>query len=188
MTKPAWNRGDGEPDLRRLDEALDRILGHRRPVEVILFGSATRGELQDSSEFDLLVVLGDGDSAEPERMCFYICEANGRQAWADVAVTLEREIREAAGALPAPCTPRPRRDSALPPTVAAGLRAQKRPSATVAHGCPAFNARRPGAGSSSRSAAPGLWTPSARRPRVPWIPRCARAPHRPQGTMSIYRP
>ena len=30
--------------------------------------------------------------------------------------------------------------------------------------------------------APGLWTPFG-RPRVRWIPCCARAPHRPQGTM-----
>ena len=57
MTQPAWNRGDGQPDRRRLDEALDRILEHCRPVEVILFGSAARGELQDSSDIDLLVVL-----------------------------------------------------------------------------------------------------------------------------------
>ena len=44
MTQPVWNRGDGQPDRRRLDEALDRILEHCRPVEVILFGSAARGE------------------------------------------------------------------------------------------------------------------------------------------------
>ena len=123
MTQPAWNRGDGPPDRRRLDEALDRILEHCRPVEVILFGSAARAELQDSSDIDLLVVLADGDSAEPERMCFDICEAIGCQPRADVAVAFEKEVREAASAWPAPCTPGPRKDPALPPPLAAGLRA-----------------------------------------------------------------
>ena len=60
MTQPARNHGDGQPDRRRLDEALERILEHCCPVEVIAFGSAARGELQDSSDIDLLVVLADG--------------------------------------------------------------------------------------------------------------------------------
>ena len=136
MRQPAWNRGDGQPDRRRLDEALDRILEHCRPVEVILFGSAARGELQDSSDIDLLVVLADGDSAEPERMCFDICEAIGCQPRADVAVTFEKEVREAASAWPAPCTPGPRRDPALPPRLAAGLRTRARPAAATGERCP----------------------------------------------------
>ena len=136
MTQPAWNRGDGQPDRRRLDEALDRILEHCRPVEVILFGSAARGELQDSSDIDLLVVLADGDSAEPERMCFDICEAIGCQPRADVAVAFEKEVREAASAWPAPCTPGPRKDPALPPRLAAGLRARARPAAATGERCP----------------------------------------------------
>ena len=113
MTQPAWNRGDGQPDRRRLDEALNRILEHCRPVEVILFGSAARGELQDSSYIDQLVVLADGESAEPERMCFDICEAIGCQPQADVTVAFEKEVREAASAWPAPCTPGPRKDPAI---------------------------------------------------------------------------
>ena len=43
-------------DHRRLDEALDRVLEHCRPVELTLFGSATRGELQETSDIDLRVV------------------------------------------------------------------------------------------------------------------------------------
>ena len=86
------------PDRRRLDEDLDRILEHCRPVEVMLFASASRGEQQDSSDIDLLVVLADGDSAEPERMCFDFCEATGFQARADVAIAFEKEVREAASA------------------------------------------------------------------------------------------
>ena len=136
MTQPAWNRGDDQPDRRRLDEALDRILEHCRPVEVILFGSAARGELQDSSGIDLLVVLADGDSAEPERMCFDICEAIGCQPRADVAVAFEKEVREAASAWPAPCTPGLRKDPALPPRLAAGLRARARPAAATGERCP----------------------------------------------------
>ena len=135
MMQPAWNRGDGQPDRRRLDEALDRILEHCRPVEVILFGAAARGELQDSSDIDLLVVLADDDSAEPERMCFDICEAIGCQPRADVAVAFEKEVREAASAWPAPCTPGPRKDPALPPRLAAGLRARARPAAATGERC-----------------------------------------------------
>ena len=56
-------------------------------------------QLQDSSDIDLLVVLTDGDSAEPERMCFDICEAIACQPRTDVAVAFEKEVREAASAL-----------------------------------------------------------------------------------------
>ena len=53
MTDSTWSRGDGQPDRRRLDLARDRVLSHYRPVEVILFGSEARGELQQTSDIDL---------------------------------------------------------------------------------------------------------------------------------------
>ena len=55
----SWNRGDGQPDPTRLDEALDRVLKVCRPVEVVLFGSTARGELRKNSDIDLLVVPAD---------------------------------------------------------------------------------------------------------------------------------
>ena len=64
MTDSTWNRGNGRPAQRGLDQALDRVLEHFRPVEVILFGSAARGELHDSSDIELLVVLADGDPGD----------------------------------------------------------------------------------------------------------------------------
>ena len=77
MTVPTWNRGDGQPDHRRLDEALDRLLEHCRPVGVVLFGSVARGRLQETSDIDLLVVLADSDPADPQRTGLDNCEAIG---------------------------------------------------------------------------------------------------------------
>ena len=96
MTASTWNRGDGQPDHRRLDEALDRVLEHCRPVEVILFGSAARGELQETSDIDLLVVLADGDPADPRRLGVDICQAIGYDPRADVTLAFEENVRRGA--------------------------------------------------------------------------------------------
>lgn len=95
----SWNRGDGQPDPRRLDEALDRILQVCRPVEVVLFGSAARGELAENSDIDLLVVLADGDPADPRRTRLNICEEIGYRPRGDVVVAFEEDVRKAARSL-----------------------------------------------------------------------------------------
>lgn len=43
-----------------LDETLKRILGVVIPKQIILFGSAARGEMRENSDIDLLVVVPSG--------------------------------------------------------------------------------------------------------------------------------
>ena len=40
-----WDRGDGQPDARLLEEALHRILQISDPAEIGFCGFAARGEL-----------------------------------------------------------------------------------------------------------------------------------------------
>ena len=94
-----WNRGDGQPDRRRLDEALDKVLECCRPVEVILFGSAARGELQSTSDIDLLVVLADGDPADARCVAVTISDAIGYAPRADVNLAFEAGVRRGARSL-----------------------------------------------------------------------------------------
>ena len=62
------------------------MLEHCRPVEVIIssFGSAAQGKLYETSDIDLLVVLADGDPADPLRTSFDICEAIGEFTVRDI--------------------------------------------------------------------------------------------------------
>ena len=49
-------RGSGEPDASGLDEIIRRIVEVAEPDEIVLFGSAARGEMGPDSDVDLLVV------------------------------------------------------------------------------------------------------------------------------------
>jgi len=88
-----WNRGDGQPEPRLLDEALDRILQACKPAEVILFGSAARSELQDDSDIDLLIVEnGLSNDRDTGRL---VGDAIKHLPRADVMTATRTEIREA---------------------------------------------------------------------------------------------
>ncbi len=60
-----WNRGDGQPDARLLEEALHRILQVSDPAEIGLCGFAARGELPKNSDIDLLGVVADAPPGRP---------------------------------------------------------------------------------------------------------------------------
>ena len=99
MADPKWDRGDGQPDPKHLDAAIETILdacGPCRPVEMILFGSEARGELIPTSDVDLLVVLADDDrgAAEPAKIAFKVMD--GHEPGVDVVVCFESDIRAAA--------------------------------------------------------------------------------------------
>jgi predicted nucleotidyltransferase len=51
MTKPAW-----APTAERLNEAVNRLVAAAQPLKVILFGSHARGEADDHSDVDLLII------------------------------------------------------------------------------------------------------------------------------------
>ncbi len=61
-----------------------------------MFGSAARGELQEISDIDLLVVRPDGDPADPRRTGFDICAAMGYEPRSDVTLAFEKDVRRAA--------------------------------------------------------------------------------------------
>jgi uncharacterized protein len=49
--KPAW-----APTAERLNEAVNRLVAAAQPLKVILFGSHARGDADDHSDVDLLVI------------------------------------------------------------------------------------------------------------------------------------
>lgn len=49
-----------EPNVRLVDEIVRRLAEAVRPIRVILFGSAARGEMGPQSDLDLLIVVPDG--------------------------------------------------------------------------------------------------------------------------------
>lgn len=51
MTKPAW-----APTAERLSDAVNRLVAAAQPLKVILFGSHARGEADDHSDVDLLII------------------------------------------------------------------------------------------------------------------------------------
>ena len=48
------------PDRDVLDELVRRIVAAVKPLRIILFGSAARGEMGPNSDLDVLVVMPDG--------------------------------------------------------------------------------------------------------------------------------
>jgi len=48
------------PDQRVLDELVRRTVEAVRPLRIILFGSAARGQMGPHSDLDVLVVMPDG--------------------------------------------------------------------------------------------------------------------------------
>jgi predicted nucleotidyltransferase len=48
------------PDPAILDEIVQRTVQAVHPVQIILFGSAARGEMGPNSDLDILVVMPDG--------------------------------------------------------------------------------------------------------------------------------
>ena len=92
-----WNRGDGQPDPRLLDEALTRILQVCDPAEVILLGSAARGELRNDGDLDLLIFEDDpSNDRDTERL---VRDAIEHLPRADVMTATRTEMREAAASL-----------------------------------------------------------------------------------------
>ena len=50
--------GRGHPDPRALEEIVRRIVATAGPDRILIFGSASRGEMGPNSDIDLLVIKG----------------------------------------------------------------------------------------------------------------------------------
>ena len=49
-----------QPDSDLLEELVQRIVEAVRPLKIVLFGSAARGDMGPNSDLDVLVVMPDG--------------------------------------------------------------------------------------------------------------------------------
>ncbi len=66
-----WSQRDAERDLATVTVVVRRIVNAVQPQEIILFGSAARGQLRPDSDFDLLVIKpGQYDSRALSRYIY----------------------------------------------------------------------------------------------------------------------
>ena len=81
------------PDSQFLDEIVDRITSNVRPLRIILFGSAARGEIGRNSDLDLLIVMPEGTHRrQTARKVFKALRGIGVSK--DVIVVTERDVAD----------------------------------------------------------------------------------------------
>ncbi len=82
-----------QPDTIKPDELVRRIVQTVKPLRIILFGSAARGEMGQDSDLDVMVVMPDGAHRQKTAQEIY------RQMWGfglakDIIVVTETDIRD----------------------------------------------------------------------------------------------
>lgn len=82
-----------QPDPKKVDELVRRIVEVAHPLRVILFGSAARGEMGPNSDLDVLVVMPDGVHRRKTAQEIY------RHLWGfgfakNIVVVTESDVRE----------------------------------------------------------------------------------------------
>lgn len=82
-----------KPDPKLIEELVRRILEVVRPLRIILFGSAARGEMGPNSDLDVLVVMPDGVHRRKTAQQIY------RRMWGlgfakDIVVVTESDLQE----------------------------------------------------------------------------------------------
>lgn len=82
-----------QPDPKKVDELVRRIVEVAHPLRIILFGSAARGEMGPHSDLDVLVVMPDGVHRRKTAQEIY------RRLWGfgfakDIIVVTESDIHE----------------------------------------------------------------------------------------------
>lgn len=82
-----------QPDETLLKELVERILAVVRPVRIILFGSAARGELKPDSDLDVLVVVPDNSDRRATARFIYR-NLIGFDVAVDVVVATETDLRK----------------------------------------------------------------------------------------------
>jgi len=85
-----------KPDATELNDLVRRILRVVRPLKVVLFGSAARGEMGPDSDLDVLVIVPNGaDTRMITRRIYRALIGFGEAA--DVIVATEDEIARYGG-------------------------------------------------------------------------------------------
>lgn len=82
----------GSVDPKVLDEVVRRIVDKVRPLRVVLFGSAARGQFGPDSDLDLLVVMPDGVHRRRTAHEIY-CLLSGLGISKDIVVVTESDVR-----------------------------------------------------------------------------------------------
>ena len=93
MLKTSGERAIMKPDQRILHELVRRIVDAVHPLRIILFGSASHGEMGPDSDLDALVIVPDGNHRGKTAQEIY------RHLWGlgfakDIVVVTESDIRE----------------------------------------------------------------------------------------------
>ena len=92
MTDVYWEY-QKRPDDQVLSELVRRIVQALKPLRIILFGSAARGDMGPDSDLDILVVMSDGAHRRRSAQEAYKC-LKGMDIAKDVVVATESDIRE----------------------------------------------------------------------------------------------
>jgi predicted nucleotidyltransferase len=85
-----------KPAVAELDDLVQRILRVVRPLRVVLFGSAGRGEMRADSDLDVLVIVPSNADTRMITRRIYRALIGFSQA-ADVIVATEDEIARYGG-------------------------------------------------------------------------------------------
>jgi predicted nucleotidyltransferase len=80
------------PDPKILDDLVRRIVEVVQPRQIILFGSAVRGDMRPDSDIDILVVVPDGTHRRQTAQTIYQ-HLIGLQTAVDVVVATESDLR-----------------------------------------------------------------------------------------------
>ncbi|MFH1122257.1 MAG: nucleotidyltransferase domain-containing protein [Pseudomonadota bacterium] len=81
------------PGSELINEIVARITGTVHPLRIILFGSASRGQMDRNSDLDLLIIMRDGTHRrQTSRKIFRALRGIGVSK--DVIVVTERDVAE----------------------------------------------------------------------------------------------
>ena len=93
MTAKTPSHHAQEPDPQLLSELVRRIVQSARPLRIILFGSAARGDMGPDSDLDVLVIMPDGVHRRRTAQSVYR-SLRGLGRSKDVVVVTESDVRE----------------------------------------------------------------------------------------------
>ena len=81
----------GDSELQRV---VDAIVSRFSPTLLMLFGSAARGDVRASSDYDLMVVMPDGTDRRRTAQAIYrvLADVRGRSRGVDIVVVTEGEF------------------------------------------------------------------------------------------------
>ncbi len=82
-----------QPDPKKVDELVQRIVEIAHPLRIILFGSAARGEMKPDSDIDVLIVMPEGTHRRHTAQKIYR-HMIGFPLAVDVVVATESNLRK----------------------------------------------------------------------------------------------